>query len=343
MNKENQKVRWGVLGTANFGRTILPAMQRCQFAEVHAVASRSLESAKAYAKELAIPKAYGSYEEILRDPEVDAIYIPLPNHIHIGPAKQALEAGKHVLCEKPISVNAADALELLEFSKKFPRLKIAEAFMYRYHPQWIQAKRWITEGKIGTLRMVQVFFAYYNVDASNIRNQSDVGGGGLLDIGCYCVSSSRWICDREPERVIGLFDKDPSFGTDRLASGILDFGNGLQASFTCSTQVAPYQRVNILGTHGRVEIDIPFNAPPDRPCRVSLYPGTHSAQGRFEPTESQVLDMDICDQYTLQGEAISLAILNDEPVPYGLEDAVGNMRTLEALRQSNESSAWIAP
>ena len=213
--------------------------------------------------------------------------------------------------------------------------------MYRYHPQWIQAKKWIIEGKIGTLRMVQVFFAYYNVDASNIRNQSDVGGGGLLDIGCYCVSSSRWICDKEPERVIGLFDKDPSFGTDRLASGILDFGNGLQASFTCSTQVAPYQRVNILGTHGRVEIDIPFNAPPDRPCLVSLYPGTHSAQGQFEPTESQVLGMDICDQYTLQGEAISSAILNDEPVPYGLEDTVGNMRTLEALRQSNESSAWL--
>ena len=189
--------------------------------------------------------------------------------------------------------------------------------------------------------MVQVFFTYYNVDANNIRNQSNVGGGGLLDIGCYCVSSSRWICDKEPERVMGLFDKDPSFGTDRLASGILDFGNGLQASFTCSTQLAQYQRVNILGTHGRVEIDIPFNAPPDRPCRVSLYPGTHSAQGRFEPTDSKVLDMDICDQYTLQGEVISLAILNDEPVPYGLEDAVGNMRTLEALRHSNESSAWI--
>lgn len=341
MNQMQRKVRWGVLGTANFGRTILPAMQQCELAEVSAVASRSLTSAQAYATEMGIPRVFESYEALLADPDLDAVYIPLPNHLHLPWAKQALIAGKHVLCEKPIGLNAAEAEELLQFSKQFPQLKIAEAFMYRFHPQWLQAQQWISEGEIGEVRTVHSFFAYYNADQSNIRNQAEIGGGGLLDIGCYCVSLSRLLFGKEPKRVIGLLDSDPNFATDRLASGLLDFDSGLQATFTCSTQVAPYQRVNILGTHGRIEIEIPFNAPNDRPCRLTLFPGTHNAKGRFDSQAPKIMDLDLCDQYTLQGEAMSRAILENQPVPFPLEDAVANMKVLDALRQSGDLSQWV--
>jgi predicted dehydrogenase len=325
------KIRWGVLSTANIGvAKVLPAMQRGDYCEVTALASRDLAKAQATAKQLGIPKAYGSYEELLADPEVDAIYNPLPNHLHVPWSIKAIEAGKHVLCEKPIALTAAEAQELADAAAAHPQLKVMEAFMYRHHPQWQRARQIVSEGGIGQLRTIQSFFSYYNDDPSNVRNQADIGGGGLMDIGCYNISLSRFMFDAEPKRVCGIVEYDPQFKTDRLASGMLDFGRGT-ATFTCSTQLASYQRVNIFGDTGRIEIEIPFNAPPDKPCKM-----WHQHAGGTEE-----ITFDICDQYTIQGDLMARAILDDTPVPTPLTDAVANMRVIEAIVQSSKTGAWV--
>jgi predicted dehydrogenase len=325
------KVRWGVLSTANIGlQKVLPAMQRGEYCAVTAIASRSLEKAQAAAARLGIPKAYGSYEELLADPDVDAIYNPMPNHLHVPWSIKALQAGKHVLCEKPIALSAAEAQELADAARQFHTLKLMEAFMYRHHPQWRRAKQIVDDGGIGELRTIHSFFSYYNDDPANIRNQADIGGGGLMDIGCYNISLSRFIFGAEPRRICGIIEFDPRLNTDRLASGILDFGRGT-ATFTCSTQLTPYQRVNIYGTSGRVEIEIPFNAPPDRPTKL-----WHQHNGTIDE-----IMFDVCDQYTLQGDLFSQAILNDTPVPTPIEDAVANMRVIDAVFQSAKSGAWV--
>jgi predicted dehydrogenase len=232
-----------------------------------------------------------------------------------------LEKGKHVLCEKPIGLNIAEAEKLLEAAKKQPKLKIMEAFMYRHHPQWQRARQIVVEGGIGELRTIQSFFSYYNTDPSNIRNKADMGGGGLMDIGCYCISMSRFIFGTEPARVYGIIEYDPQFGVDCLVSGVMDFGPGT-STFTCGTQLDPYQRVNIVGTEGRVEIEIPFNAPPDEPCRM-----WHQRKSEIEE-----IMLEVCDQYTIQADAFSKAVLDDTEVPTPLEDAVANMRVIEALK-----------
>ncbi len=325
------KVRWGVLSTAKIGvEKVIPAMQLGEHCDMVAIASQSLEKAQTVARQLVIPKAYGSYEELLADSDVKAVYIPLPNHLHVPWSIKALNAGKHVLCEKPISLTVAEAQELLDVARKRPQLKVMEAFMYRHHPQWQRARQLVAEGKIGALQTIQSFFSYYNVDPENIRNMADVGGGGLMDIGCYCISVARFIFGAEPQRVWGMMEYDPQFKTDRLASGVLDFGKGT-STFTCATQLTSYQRVNIFGTKGRVEIEIPFNAPPDRPCRIWYQRG---------PKIEEIV-LDACDQYTIQGDLFSLAVLNDTEVPTPLEDAVANMKVIQAVVQSAESGAWV--
>ncbi len=326
------KVRWGILSTAKIGtEKVIPAMQRGEYCEITAIASRNLAAGQAAAAELGIPKAYGSYEELLADPEIDAIYNPLPNHLHLPWSIKALEAGKHVLCEKPIGLNVAEAQELAEAGQRHPQLKLMEAFMYRHHPQWQTAKQLVADGKIGTLRTIQAFFSFYNEDPDNIRNIAEMGGGGMMDIGCYCISHARFIFGAEPRRVMGLVEYDPRFQTDRLASGILDFGDGAFSSFSCSTQLTPYQRVNIFGTTGRIEIEIPFNAPPDRPCRIWLQ----------DHAGLQEITFDICDQYTIQGDLFSQAILNDTPAPTPFEDAVANMKVIEAVIESSKRGTWV--
>jgi predicted dehydrogenase len=325
------KIRWGILSTAKIGTLkVIPAMQFSKYCDVAAIASRDLASAEKAAAGLNIPKAYGSYEDLLADPDIDAIYNPLPNHLHVPWSVKALEAGKHVLCEKPIALSSAEARLLAGTAGKYPHLRIMEAFMYRFHPQWKKTKELVNSGAIGTLKTIHSFFSYYNADASDIRNQADIGGGGLMDIGCYCISLSRFIFDREPDRVIGHVELDPVLKTDRLASGILDFSTGT-STFTCSTQLAPYQRVHIAGTAGRLEIEIPFNAPPDKPCKLWLQTDEAIKEIVFE----------ICDQYTLQCDEFSFSILNDLPVPTPLEDAVANMRIIEAIRASAEQGTWI--
>ena len=326
-----RKVRWGQISTADIGlRKVLPGMKNSKHAEIVAISSRNLDAARKAAKQLKIPKAYGSYEELLADPEIDAVYNPLPNHLHVPWTIKALEAGKHVLCEKPIALTAAEAQTLVDAAKKFPHLKVMEAFMYRHHPQWQKAKQLVQDGKIGELRTIQSFFSYFNDDPNNIRNMADIGGGGLMDIGCYNISLSRFIFDAEPERVVGIVEYDPKLKTDRLASGMLDFGRGT-STFTCSTQLSSYQRVNIFGIKGRIEIEIPFNAPPDKPCKM-----WYQHDGKI-----QEIVLKTTDQYTVQGELMSLAILNNTPVPTPIQDAVQNMRVIEAIVASARENAWV--
>jgi predicted dehydrogenase len=325
------KVRWGILSTAKIGiQKVIPAMQRGNFCAVTAIASRDLSTAQSAAQELGISSAYGSYDALLQDSEVDAIYNPLPNHLHVPWSIKALEAGKHVLCEKPIGLTSAEGQRLVDAGKAHPELKLMEAFMFRHHPQWQYARSIVAAGTIGSLRCIQSFFSYFNDDADNIRNMADIGGGGLMDIGCYNISLSRFVCDAEPERVVGVIDQDPNFKTDRLASAILQFPDNVTSTFTCSTQLSPWQRVNIFGTLGRIEIEIPFNAPPDQPCRTWL-------QTDGEP---QLVEHPTCDQYTVQGDLMSQAILNKSPVPTLIEDAVANMKVIEAVKRSAEGGDW---
>lgn len=326
-----KKVRWGILSTAKIGREkVIPAMKAGKFCEIAAIASRNKEAAQAEANRLGIPVTYGSYEELLADSSIDAIYIPLPNHMHVEWAIRCLRAGKHVLCEKPIGLSAAEATQLLLEGINHPHLKLMEAFMYRMHPQWQHAKKLVKDGKIGELRTIQSLFSYYNADPKNIRNQVEAGGGAMMDIGCYCVSLSRFIFDKEPLKIFGSMEYDPVLKTDILASGILDFGNGT-SSFTCSTQLVPHQRVNICGTEARIEIEIPFNAPPDRPTRLWIHKKTGTEEVEFETV----------DQYTIQGDLFSEAILNNTPVPTPIEDAVNNMRAIEAVLESGRKGTWI--
>ncbi len=327
-----EKVRWGVLSTSHLAvKQVIPAMQQGTYSEITAIASRNLEAAQAAAGNLGIPKAYGSYEALLADPDIDAIYNPLPNHLHVPWSIKALEAGKHVLCEKPIALTAAEAQTLADAGKRYSHLKLTEAFMYRHHPQWQRARQLVAEGKVGELRTIHTFFSYYNDDPSNIRNIADIGGGAMMDIGCYAVSVPRFIFGAEPGRVSAIVEYDPRFQTDRLASAVLDFGSGT-ATFTCGTQLSPYQRVNILGTRGRIELEIPFNAPKDRPCKIWYEHDGHIEEMTFA----------VCNQYTLQGDAVSLAILNNTAVPTPIGDAVANMRVIEAVMQSGREGGWVA-
>ncbi len=326
-----EKVRWGIVSTAKIGREkVIPALQKGEFCEVVAIASPSKQRLQEEATRLAIPVQYDNYDDLLHDPAIDAVYIPLPNHLHIPWALKALEANKHVLCEKPIGLSSAEALALQKAAGQKPHLTIMEAFMYHFHPQWVQAKKLITDGAIGELRTVQSFFSYYNTDPANIRNRKEVGGGVMMDIGCYCVSFARYLFGREPVRVFGMVDHDPELKVDRMASGILDFTTGT-STFTCSTQLAPYQRVNIVGATARIEIEIPVNAPPDAITRIWLHSKTGTEEMLFDPI----------DQYTIQGDEFSKAILNNTPAPLSLDDAVNNMKVIEAVFQSSEKGVWI--
>jgi predicted dehydrogenase len=319
------KVRWGILSTAKIAREkVIPAMQLGTYCEVVAIASRNREQAQETASRLHIPVVYGSYEELLSDADIDAVYIPLPNHLHVEWAIKAIQAGKHVLCEKPIALSSEEAGQLLQAAQANPAIKVMEAFMYRFHPQWVMAKKLVDDGRIGTLKTIHSFFSYYNADPNNIRNQKHMGGGGMMDIGCYCVSLARFLFNSEPLRVMGHVTIDPVLQTDTMTSGILEFAAGT-ATFTCSTQLMPYQRVQILGTDGRVEIEIPFNAPPNQVTRLWLYTKNGMEEMTFEPV----------DQYTLQGDLFSQAILNNTPVPTPLQDAINNMKVIEEVLTKN--------
>lgn len=334
----SKDISWGILSTANIGiNHVIPAIQGAPHCKVTAIASRDVDRAKVVADQLGIKKAYGSYEELLADPSIDAIYNPLPNHLHVPWTIKAMEAGKHVLCEKPIALTAPEAEQLIKVRERTGKL-VAEAFMVRFHPQWLRAREIVESGRVGEVKAIQTFFSYFNADPENVRNMATIGGGGLYDIGCYAVATARFIYASEPERVIGSFEKDPAFGTDRLCGALAVFPEGRQLSFICSTQLVPYQRVQICGTQGRIEIEIPFNAPSQASCRLFVDDGSDLAGAGISAER-----FPICNQYSLQASAFARAVLEEAPWPYPIEDAVCNMRVIDALFLSAASGRWEQP
>jgi predicted dehydrogenase len=326
-----KKVRWGVLSTAKIAREkIIPAMQNGKYTEIIAIASREIAKARVVADNLRIAKAYGSYEQLLSDPEIDAVYIPLPNHLHIPWSIKCIEAGKHVLCEKPIGLSAEEAQILLDTANQNQHLKVMEAFMYRFHPQWKRVYDMVKNRAIGELKTIHSFFSYYNIDPDNVRNKAEIGGGGLMDIGCYCISFARFLFESEPKKVTGIIEWDAQFKTDCLTSGMMEFSQGT-ATFTSSTQLIPHQRAQIFGTEGLIEIEIPVNTMPDNPAKIWY---SHN-----DKREEIIIDAN--DQYTMQGDSFSQAILNNSGVPTPLDDAVNNMKVIDAVRESANSGKSI--
>jgi predicted dehydrogenase len=333
----SKKVRWGVFGAAAIAvKKVIPGMQKGEWCEIAGIASRDRGKAEEAARSLGIAKAYGSYEEMLADPSIDAVYNPLPNNLHVPWTVRAAEAGKHVLCEKPLSMTVEEARPLLAVRDR-TGVKMGEAFMVRCHPQWLRTRELIAAGRIGSLRSIAGFFSYFNTKPENIRNRPETGGGGLMDIGCYMIQASRFMFGEEPSRVMGLIENDPEMGIDRLTSSILDFPSG-QSIYTCSTQLVPYQRLQFLGTKGRIEIEVPVNAPNDRPTRIFIDDGRDLLGGGIS-----IETFPVCDQYTLQGDAFSRAIRENTEVPVSIEDGIRNMAVIEATFRSAKSGQWEKP
>jgi len=327
-----EELRWGILSTADIGRKkVVPAMQKAKRNRIVAVASREPDRAADYARELGIPTVHPSYEELLADPNVDAVYIPLPNHMHAEWAMAAARAKKHVLCEKPLAMNAADAARMVAVAEQ-EGVILAEAFMYRLHPSWQKVREIVASGRIGRLSAVQSWFGYYNDDPANIRNIVEAGGGALMDIGCYCINLSRILFDGEPHRVTGSMVRDPALGVDVLTSGMLEFDTGV-ATFTCSTRTETDQRVHIYGTNGRISIGIPFNIPPDRPTEIYV---TAGGDPPVAP-ETETIKFDTADPYTVQAEFFAAAVLDGTPLPFPLSDAVGNMRVIDLIVETADA------
>ena len=321
----SRKIRFGVLGAAKIARTkVVPAMQLGQYTEVTAIASRDAAKAKAAAAELGIAKSYGSYEELLADPDIDAIYNPLPNHLHVPWSARAAEAGKHVLCEKPLALNSDEIRSLIAVRDR-TGVKMSEAYMVLTHPQWLRAREIVRSGEIGELRSFVSAFSYFNRDPKNVRNVEEWGGGAVMDIGCYPITMSRFIFGEEPVKVASFIERDPDFGTDRLSSAMLEYPSG-HAIFTCSTQLTPFQIVQILGTKGRIEIEIPWNAPPNLPTRIMVEKGGYLHDG-----ERRIEEFAVCDQYTIQGDRFAKAILENGPVEMPLAESLKNMAVIEAV------------
>lgn len=334
---EINSLRWGILGAARIAVTkVIPAMQATPRAHVAAIASRTLARAESAAAQLGIETAYGSYEELIDDPNIDAIYNPLPNHLHVSWSVRAAAAGKHVLCEKPIALSADEARSLRAAQEQYG-VHIGEAFMVRMHPQWIAVQRLIAEGRIGAPRLISGHFSYHRRDPNDIRSKPEFGGGALLDIGCYPVTIARWLFASEPTRCAASVERDPDLRIDSLTSAMLEFANG-HATFSCATQLVPFQRMTIFGERGRIEVEIPFNAPPDRRCRVLVDDGS-----RFAGDSAQAIDFAAVDQYTLQAERFADAVAGTSPMPVSLDDAIANMAVIDALFRSAESGRWERP
>ncbi|MBT8197260.1 MAG: Gfo/Idh/MocA family oxidoreductase [Acidimicrobiia bacterium] len=327
-------VRWGILSTADIGMAkVTPAIQAAENCDVVAIASRNLDKARAAAAQLDIPVAYGSYEELLAADDIDAVYIPLPNDMHAEWTAKAAAAGKHILCEKPLGMSAAEAEEMARVCDE-AGVKLAEAFMYRHHPSWVEAVRLVREGAIGDLVAVQSWFSYFNDDAANIRNRLENGGGAVMDIGCYNINLSRMVFDAEPTDIRASVHRDPEMGIDIVSSAVLTFPGGGQSTFTCTIRSEEYQRVHIIGTTGRIEIEIPFNIPPDHETRIFL------TSGGNPPLEyaTETITFPPEDQYTIQARLFAQAILDDTPVAVPLTDAVANMKVIEAILATNPAN-----
>ncbi len=327
------KIKWGVISTAKIGRkNVIPATKNSDFALIHAIASRDKVTADRVCRELDIPISYASYNELLADPQIDAVYIPLPNHLHVEWIHKCLDAGKHVLCEKPLALNSDDILPIQQKAEKL-KLKVGEAFMVRTSNQWLRVKELIQQGDLGDLKTIHGFFSYFNNDPANIRNINEFGGGALWDIGCYPVTQSRYIFNEKPLKVFAISEKDPDFNTDRLFTAVLSFPTGT-ATFTVSTQLVPYQRMQFFGTKGMAELLIPFNAPTEESCKILIHKGAKNGP-------SSEIEIPPSNQFTDQINAFSKAILNDTDPPVSLEDTYQNTRVIQALFKSAKTGNAI--
>lgn len=326
-----KKIRWGILSTAKIAKEhLIPAMQASEFGEVVAVASRSMESAQAFATASNIPTAYGSYEDLINDPNIDAIYNPLPNHLHVPWSIKAIEAGKHVLVEKPISLDIADLAPLFACVKAHPQIKVMEAFMYRFHPQRAKIQAICNSPEFGPLHSIQSAFNYNNREADNIRHDASMGGGALMDIGCYNISFARMMFKEEPIRVVAKMQKMPGFEVDCITSAILDFPNGTSI-FSCSTKSEHGQWAQIQGESGSLRISPPYNPTKDDESEI-----------RFQHNDKvEVISIPPVDQYQLMVNAFARAILDDTPVPTPLSDAEANMKVIDAIVKSAKDRAWV--
>ncbi|TAL09980.1 MAG: Gfo/Idh/MocA family oxidoreductase [Chloroflexota bacterium] len=327
-------LRWGILSTADIGRKkVIPGIQAADRSTVVAIASRDVERARSAAAALGIPRVHGSYEALLADPGIDAVYIPLPNHVHAEWTIAAARAGKHILCEKPLAMTARDAERMVEACAA-AGVVLMEAFMYRHHPSWVAVRELVAAGRIGRLVAIQSWFSYFNDDPANIRNIREYGGGALFDIGCYNVNLSRMLFDAEPRRVEASIVRDPASGVDVMTSGLLEFEDGV-STFTCSTRAEDDQRVHIYGTEGRISLDIPFNIPPHLPVSIRL------AQGGDPPVAPAIetLTFDAADQYAIQAGLLAAAVLDSRPVPVPPSDAIANLRVIERLFAAADGSS----
>ncbi len=325
------KVRWGILSTAKIAReSLIPAIKGTKNAELVAIASRDKNVAKQVAEEFNIPLAFGSYDELLVSKDIDAIYNPLPNHLHVPWSVKAIESQKHVLCEKPLGLNSEDVKRLVDEAKLHPDLVVMEAFMYRFHPQWQQVKELVDQGTLGNIRHIQACFSFFNRDVANVRNQPGIGGGGLMDIGCYCISVARYVFGSEPLRVLGKLFIDPEFGVDVHGSGQMEFASGM-ATFNCSTQSAPSQLVHIIGEKGSILLETPFYHSPQHPCEIVLY----------QPNGRQVISVGHHNHFIKEIELFSQAVLDGAVAPTPLSDAIKNMKVIDSFFRSHSTSAWV--
>ena len=330
----SKKIRWGILGAANIAvKKVIPSMQKGEYSEIVGIASRDLEKAKRAAHDLNIPKFYGSYDELINDAEIDAIYNPLPNDLHVEWTTKAAQAGKHSLCEKPLAMSADEARKLIETRDK-TGVKIQEAFMVRTHPQWLAVRDLIKQNRIGDVQTINCFFSYFNADAGNIRNKHENGGGALMDIGCYCINLPRFILNEEPRKVAAIIRRDEQSNIDKLTSAMLDFVSCV-TTFTCSTQLIPFQRMQFFGTKGRIEVEIPVNIPTDTPTRIFVDNAGDLYGGKVE-----TIEIPAADQYTIQGDLFSRAILENSEQAISLEDSVKNMLVIDAIFRAAESGNW---
>lgn len=333
-----EKIRWGILSTANIGiKRVIPAILSSQRGTIAAIASRDADRAASVAKQFGIPVSYSSYQSLLNDPNVDAIYNPLPNHLHVPWTMKAMEAGKDVLCEKPIALSANEAMQLIAVRDRTGR-RVMEAFMVRCHPQWQRVRELVRSGRIGTVRAIQSAFTFTVLDPKNVRNQAAIGGGALYDVGCYPLVTARYLFGCEPERVIAATDRDPELGVDRVTSGMLLFPEGQQVTFTSALQLAPYQRVVILGSAGRIEVRTPFTLNKDDASTILIDTGT-SLGGSSQAVEQ----FDPVDQFALQSDLAARVFLGEESQPFPIEDAIRGMRVIDALYRSAETGRWENP
>lgn len=331
------KLRFGVLGAAKIAREkVIPPLMRSERCEVVALGSRDAVRAAEVAGQLGIARSYGSYEDLLADPDIDAIYNPLPNHLHVPWSIKAAEAGKHVLCEKPIGMDAAECEQLIAVRDRTGVL-IQEAFMVRTHPQWLRTRELVQGGRIGELKAIQGFFSYHLLDPTNVRNVAEWGGGGMLDIGCYPITTSRFVTDLEPSRVAAIIERDPQSGIDRLGAVMLDYGS-VQCGFQYSTQLVPRQTMQFFGDKGRLVVEVPFNAPNDTPCRLSIFEGPGLGDVAVE-----TIEIPVCDQYGVMGDAFAAAVQDGTPQPVPLENSLANMKVIDAVFRAGANGSWERP